>query len=204
MLDAIAYMKAKAAALGKPLVVNLSLGSYFGPRDGTSNFEQGLDNLSGPGVILVGAAGNEGNAKLRATGTIAQGGSVVRRLHRPARRQRRPKGGTLEIWYPGTDAYGVSVTGPVLRGDGAHQSGRDEAFDTPCGRVEITSTAPQPNNDDRQITRRHRLDRRRAARVRRLDADADRHHRRRRQRTVLDHQRRGRHRHHVHRRTRRR
>ena len=70
-------MKAKAAALGKPLVVNLSLGSYFGARDGTSNFEQGLSNLSGPGVILVGAAGNEGNAKLRATGTLTQGESVA-------------------------------------------------------------------------------------------------------------------------------
>ncbi len=68
VLDAIAYMKAKAAALGKPLVVNLSLGSYSGPRDGTSNFERGLDNLSGPGVIIVGAAGNEANAKLARPG----------------------------------------------------------------------------------------------------------------------------------------
>ena len=34
LLNAVAWMKDRAAALGKPLVINLSLGSYFGARDG--------------------------------------------------------------------------------------------------------------------------------------------------------------------------
>ena len=113
-------MKAKAAALGKPLVVNMSFGSYFGARDGTSNYEQGLNNLSGPGVILVGAAGNEANGPIRATGTIAQGGSVTVGFNVPG----TVTGGRLEIWYPGTNAYGVSVAGPRLRADDHGESRR--------------------------------------------------------------------------------
>ncbi len=148
VLDGIAYMKAKAAALGKPLVVNLSLGSYYGARDGTSNYERGLDNLSGPGVILVGAAGNESADPIRATGTITQGGSVNIGFNVPGTQV----GARLEMWYPGTNAYGVALTGPgcatsitVNPGDSAG------TIQTPCGGIEVTSTGPQANNDDRQI-----------------------------------------------------
>lgn len=148
VLDGIAYMKAKAAALGKPLVVNLSLGSYYGARDGTSNYERGLDNLSGPGVILVGAAGNESADPIRATGTIAQGGSVTVTFNIPATRT----SGQLEMWYPGANAYGVSVTGPGCPPTVVvHPGDTPGTLQTPCGGIEIASTAPQANNDDRQI-----------------------------------------------------
>ncbi len=63
----------------------------------------------------------------------------------------QPKAGSLELWYPGTDAYAVSVTGPGCPTTGVVLAGSSGGVDTPCGRVEITSTAPQPNNDDRQI-----------------------------------------------------
>ena len=148
VLDGIAYMKAKAAALGKPLVVNLSLGSYYGARDGTSNYERGLDNLSGPGVILVGAAGNESADPIRATGTITQGGSVTVTFNIPATQS----GGRLEMWYPGANAYGVSVTGPGCAATVTVNPGDSPGtLQTPCGGIEISSTAPQPANDDRQI-----------------------------------------------------
>ena len=55
------WMMNKALALGQPIVVNLSLGGQLGAHDGTSNQEQFLDILSGPGRIIVAAAGNSGN-----------------------------------------------------------------------------------------------------------------------------------------------
>ena len=148
VLDAIAWMKAKAAALGRPLVINMSFGSYFGARDGTSNYEQGMSNLSGPGVILVAAAGNEATAPIRAFGTIAQGGSVTVGFNVPG----DSKGGDLEIWYPGTDAYGVNVAGPGCAATATVNPGENPGtVATACGAVEFASTGPQPNNDDRQI-----------------------------------------------------
>lgn len=45
----------------RPAVVNLSIGSQFGPHDGTSIFEQALVQLGrGPGRAIVVAASNEG------------------------------------------------------------------------------------------------------------------------------------------------
>jgi len=61
ILDGINYFMKKANNLNRPIVVNLSLGSHEGPHDGTSLFDQGLEQLVGPGKIIVGSAGNEGN-----------------------------------------------------------------------------------------------------------------------------------------------
>ena len=59
ILDGVAYVFARATALGVPAVCNLSLGSHFGPHDGTSAFEAGLSALTGPGRIIVKSSGNE-------------------------------------------------------------------------------------------------------------------------------------------------
>ncbi len=63
ILDAISYIFDYAASQNKPAVVNMSLGSHRGPHDGTSLLDKGFDELSGPGRIIVGAAGNEGIAQ---------------------------------------------------------------------------------------------------------------------------------------------
>ncbi|MFQ6090949.1 MAG: S8 family serine peptidase, partial [Candidatus Bipolaricaulia bacterium] len=55
------YIFRKAEELGKPCVLNLSLGGHFGPHDGTSNFALALEGLLGPGRVIVTSAGNEGD-----------------------------------------------------------------------------------------------------------------------------------------------
>jgi minor extracellular serine protease Vpr len=61
----------KAGQMGKPAVINLSLGSNFGPLDGTSLYEQALSDLTGPGRIIVAAAGNEGFDLIHAGGILS-------------------------------------------------------------------------------------------------------------------------------------
>ena len=152
-LDAIAYMKARAQALGKPLVVNISFGSYYGARDGTSNFQQGLNNLAGPGVILVAAAGNESNVPIRATGTITQGGSVTVTFNVPATNSEGSPftSGALELWIPGNNAYSTLISAPECGSTPSVGAGLTGTFPSPCGVVKITALNPNPLNDDRQI-----------------------------------------------------
>lgn len=72
-LDAASYIFDKADGLGEPAVVNFSLGSQFGPHDGSTPLEQGLDALLGPGRLLVAAAGNEGEDRIHAEMTLGPG-----------------------------------------------------------------------------------------------------------------------------------
>ncbi len=64
ILDGVDYIFKKAAALGKPCVVNLSLGSQYGPHDGTDDDTQAMDALTGAGKIVVRSAGNEGSSSI--------------------------------------------------------------------------------------------------------------------------------------------
>ncbi len=64
MLRGVAFLFDRADALGRPVVVNLSLGTDFGPHDGTTVWEQALASFVGPdhpGRALVAAAGNSGS-----------------------------------------------------------------------------------------------------------------------------------------------
>jgi subtilisin family serine protease len=62
VLDGINYIRQTAQGLGLPCVINLSLGTHDGPHDGTSLFDKAIDLVGGPGVALVVAGGNNGDA----------------------------------------------------------------------------------------------------------------------------------------------
>lgn len=68
--DAIAYIYDYAESVGKPCVVNMSIGSQIGPHDGTSSFDQLCDALQGEGKLLVGAIGNYGATKCHVAGAF--------------------------------------------------------------------------------------------------------------------------------------
>jgi subtilisin family serine protease len=75
ILDGVQYIFNRATTLGQDAVVNLSLGSHFGPHDGTSGFEAGLTALTGAGRIVVNSAGNEGNSARHAEIFATVGGA---------------------------------------------------------------------------------------------------------------------------------
>ncbi len=66
MIKGLEYLRSKKDGLGKPMVVNMSLGTHMGPHDGTSLLERKIQQLSSPGFVVVAAAGNEGNDRIHA------------------------------------------------------------------------------------------------------------------------------------------
>ena len=63
--DAVQYIFSKATLLGKPCVINASLGDYYGSHDGTDLEAKLIETMvqNVPGRVMVAAAGNAGNIK---------------------------------------------------------------------------------------------------------------------------------------------
>jgi subtilisin family serine protease len=64
LLQGTAFLFDRADSMGQPIVVNLSIGTDFGPHDGSTSWEQTLASHVGPstpGHALVAAAGNSGS-----------------------------------------------------------------------------------------------------------------------------------------------
>jgi len=107
-LDANRYILRKAEELKRPVVINLSWGSHYGPHDGTDLEAAGLNALVGPGkpgrAITV-AAGNEGEDRIHASGKVAVGASAAFSAYTPL--------GTslveIDIWHDSTDTFSTSV-----------------------------------------------------------------------------------------------
>ena len=146
ILSGVSYIFDRAEALGLPAVVNLSLGGQSGPHDGTSLFEQGLDELAqGPGRAIVVSAGNEGDQAIHASQTLAGGSSSFSV-------QPRSDSFDLELWYPGGSRFTLTVLPPggspvvVLAGTWT-------SVPTSSGSVTVDNAAagPNPLNGDRQI-----------------------------------------------------
>lgn len=79
MMDAICYLFNEAKRVGKPLVVNLSLGTFTEKMDGSSADCQAIERLLGnnaTGRAIVFAAGNEADDRRHAAATIAPGATV--------------------------------------------------------------------------------------------------------------------------------
>ncbi|PIE75938.1 hypothetical protein CSA17_04850, partial [bacterium DOLJORAL78_65_58] len=151
-IDAINYLVQKAQSLGQPIAINMSLGGHSGPHDGTGLQEQVVDQVSGEGVAICIAAGNEGESFVHDS-TAANGGSMNFRVL-----PYTPNSGTgddyavLEIWVEQPTAVtlitpGGSVCGPVSSG------AADQGFTTDDGAVIIdnASQGANPGNGDRVI-----------------------------------------------------
>ena len=64
VINCLKYIFSYADSVGKPCVVNLSVSTRFGPHDGNDKLSKAIAQLTGPGRIVVIAAGNNGNTGL--------------------------------------------------------------------------------------------------------------------------------------------
>ncbi len=97
----------RARALGRPLVVNVSLGGSGGAHDGSTNVERALDDLfpaTQPGLALVVSAGNSGSDDLHAGGWALDGEATL-----PLQVGGSPGGLGLELWYRGDLAIAIEA-----------------------------------------------------------------------------------------------
>lgn len=110
LLEAAAYIFEKAQALGKPAVVNLSLGTHGGPHDGSTPVERGFDTLlQAPGRAIVISAGNSFQRRSHAAGTVTSAQARLLKWEKSAT-DRTPN--ELEIWYDGAGVLDVALITP--------------------------------------------------------------------------------------------
>lgn len=117
VVDGISYIFSVASQLGQPAVVNMSLGSDYGPHDGTRPSELMMNALSGPGRILVSSAGNSGSNPVRiegghgdrihVMGTVATGEALEHELD-----ARSTTYIFVDLWYSGDDTLSFTLEGP--------------------------------------------------------------------------------------------
>lgn len=101
--DGIKYIFDYADQMNMPCVINMSLGSHQGPHDGTSYLDQIIDSMTGPGRIIVGACGNEGEARMHASKTFTETDRTLKTFVTFSPRQNE-KRQYLDIWAsPGSN-----------------------------------------------------------------------------------------------------
>ncbi|MBI5837877.1 MAG: S8 family serine peptidase [Candidatus Eisenbacteria bacterium] len=109
ILDGVAYVFGVATALGRNSVCNLSLGSHYGPHDGTSPFEAGLSALTGAGRVIIKSAGNERGQSRHAEVQAAGAGTPMTFLVSGSANGRQL---AFDGYYEATEAINLTVTTP--------------------------------------------------------------------------------------------
>lgn len=80
ILNGVRWLAEQANALGKPVVVNLSLGSNYGPHDGTDDDTKALDDLvaaSNGNLIVVRSGGNYADDGIHDSATVGTTGAAM-------------------------------------------------------------------------------------------------------------------------------
>lgn len=158
VIEALAYLKNKATALGRPLVVNLSLGTLRGAHDGTSAFEQAIDDFTSPddpdgrpdrtrpgqavpARVVVVAGGNDGSNRTHESGSVGTSNVSIGFTVPPGTKRLE-----LDLWYPGNALLGMSITTPSC---GSTQTASPPSLGrlatplvtktTPCGDITISA-----------------------------------------------------------------
>lgn len=96
-----------AEAGPRPCVINCSFGGHWGPHDGTSAIEDVLARETGPGRIIVVAAGNEQQDQIHAEGRLEVGQDLVIPF-----RIGDQNGQFVDAWVPRGDDVEIEIEDP--------------------------------------------------------------------------------------------
>lgn len=162
ILDGINWIFQQAQAANMPAVINMSLGSDYGPHDGTTAEERGIDDLTGPNNIVVVAAGNAGRvyegagfdtfgAPIHGSGNTSTTNDIVLEMAPDYTPTEEIDYVFWDIWYPGADKMRVQITTPSgekyprsFRGPNRNTwrtNGTNGGFSTPDGTIYVANTS---------------------------------------------------------------
>lgn len=123
---------------GRPTVVSMSLGGHLGPHDGTTALENEIARMTGPGRIVVIAAGNEGGDQIHHQGQLVEGEDLVIPIR---------VGDTqlqyVDLWIPRGDDVDVWIQTP----DGARHEPDGAVHETVFGAFRADFVEDQINRD---------------------------------------------------------
>ncbi|MGD9975585.1 MAG: S8 family serine peptidase, partial [Desulfatirhabdiaceae bacterium] len=142
ILDGINWIFQQAASAEKPCVINMSMGSAYGPHDGSTLEERGIDDLTGPDRIVCVAAGNDGSSyedpafdqrggPIHGSGNFVVANDIVIQTasdYVPDLSDTSRDFLFFDIWYSGQDACRVQITSPGGEKYPPHFRGRYRNF----------------------------------------------------------------------------
>ena len=141
--DAVQWAFAKAG--NKPCVVNMSLGTHFGSHDGTSAEELLIDQLSGPGKVVVISAGNEREDSLHIGGRFLPNETQTLKFDVQRQINRRPVS-ILTLWYDPADDFSFSLISPLGAPFPVPSLGNIDSHSLPSFDLEIGRQLYAPGN----------------------------------------------------------
>ncbi len=111
VLDGMSYVVEKARELGRPLVIDHSLGDALGSHDGTETLELAFADFAEDGIPIVVAAGNSRNKNLHVSGKLSPAQSVTVSWNMYENESQN----YIDIWYSVSSIFAISVRTPSGR-----------------------------------------------------------------------------------------
>ena len=110
IVEGVRWIFAEAKKLGRPCVVNLSLGGHFDGHDGEDDTSVAISDECGPGRLVVAAAGNEGGDPIHARQVVDSAKAVRFEIKvQPKRSNLSAPWFLINGWYSGKTKCEVRV-----------------------------------------------------------------------------------------------
>jgi len=109
IIDAYDYVLRYAKSKSRRAVTNLSWGMHTGPHDGTSLFDRAVEQLSSQGLVVVGAAGNDGASRMHLSARLRKD-TLYTFAYDNGRQYRNAESIYTDIWGTAGKNFSVNVS----------------------------------------------------------------------------------------------